>query len=96
MNERIWASEGNEWHLVISTTRLLSILANQPNLIPTRNRRKNVSKPLDIISECRHLLYSKPDTKHMIEELDKIEIQIQIQNSTSLENILRGQRVAFD
>lgn len=76
MNERVWAAEGNEWHLIQSTTRLLEILADQPYLIPTRNGQRIVQKPLELLYPCRDLLNLNPNTKAMVDELNGIEIRL--------------------
>lgn len=77
MSERIWAAEGNECHLVESTVTLLVIIATQPNLIATRNRRRVVCKAQELTSACRTFLYPKPDTKHLIDALTEIEAKLQ-------------------
>lgn len=77
MSERVWAAEGNEWHLVQSTTRLVAIIASQPQLIVSRNRRRVISKAQDLTSACRNLLYPKPDTGHFIRALTEIEAKLQ-------------------
>lgn len=76
MNERIWGNEGNEWHLVQSTTILVGMLAAQPHIIPQRNRRRIVGKTNDLISACRNLLYPKPGTQDLVNALDKIENEL--------------------
>lgn len=77
MNERIWAAEGNEWHLIQSISCLMGNLASNPNLIPIRNRRRVVSKAQDLASACRNLLYPKPDKKHLIDALVEVEAKLQ-------------------
>lgn len=76
MNERVWAAEGNEWHLIESTTRLLEILTEQPYLIPTRNGQRVVLKPLELLYACRTLLNLNPNTKAMVDKLNGIEIRL--------------------
>lgn len=77
MNERIWGNEGNEWHLVQSTTQLVGMLADQPHLVAQRNRRRIVGKTNDLISACRNLLYPKPGTQLLVNALDVIESRLQ-------------------
>lgn len=77
MNERIWATAGNEWHLVLSTTRLVSVIVNEPSLVGQRNRRRLVSKAQDLTSACRNLLYPKPDTQSLIDALIAIETKLE-------------------
>lgn len=77
MNERVWGNEGNEWHLVQSTTILVSMLTVHPHMVPQRNRRRIVGKTNDLISACRNLLYPKPGTQDLVNALDKIEIELQ-------------------
>lgn len=38
LNERVWANEGNEWHLVQSSIRVITLLANGANKIWNRNK----------------------------------------------------------
>lgn len=77
MNERIWATTGNEWHLVQSTTQMVAMLAAQPNLVQARNRRRLYSKAQELTSACRNLLYPKPGTQHLIDALVEIEQRLQ-------------------
>lgn len=77
MNERIWATAGNEWHLVQATTRLVAMIANEPTMIGQRNRRRIVSKAQDLTSACRNLLYPKPDTQLLIDALIEIETKLE-------------------
>ncbi|KAJ6646130.1 Nuclear pore complex protein [Pseudolycoriella hygida] len=79
MNERVWATEGNEYHLVQATTRLIAAIVAQPNLISARNRRRVVLKAQDLTSACRSVLHPKPlnDTRYMIDALLDIEAKLQ-------------------
>lgn len=38
INERIWANEGNEWHLVQSSIRVITLLANNAHSIWSRSK----------------------------------------------------------
>lgn len=76
MNERIWSLEGNEWHLVQASTRLVSIIASQPTLISIRNRRRLISKALEFCSCLKTTLYPKPDTKQLVDALIEIEAKL--------------------
>lgn len=76
VNERIWANEGNEWHLVESITRLVNMLTSQPHLIPIRSRTRIVAKAQELVSACRNVLYPKPDTKDMQNKLHEIEAKL--------------------
>lgn len=81
MSERIWANEGNEHHLVRSTTQLVSMLADQPHLVAPRNRRRTIGKTIDLISACRNVMYPKlgrnPTAETMVNELKSIEQKLQ-------------------
>lgn len=77
MNERVWATEGNEWHLVEATARLVALLAEQAARIPVRQRRRVVAKAQELMSTCRNLLYPKPGTKQLIDALVQIEAKLQ-------------------
>lgn len=76
MNERVWTNEGNEWHLVQSTTKLVELLTTQPHIIPIRNRTRIVAKAQELASACRNLLYPKPHTEHMQNQLHEIEAKL--------------------
>lgn len=76
VNERVWLNEGNEWHLVESTTRLLEMLTSQTHLIPIRGRTRIVAKAQELISVCRNLLYPKPNTEFMQNKLHEIEAKL--------------------
>lgn len=78
MNERVWATEGNEWHLVEATARLVSVLAEQAGVrIAARQRRRVMAKAQELMSTCRNLLYPKPGTKALIDSLVQIEAKLQ-------------------
>lgn len=38
MNERIWANEGNEWHLIHSAIRVVTLLADNAQAIWYRSK----------------------------------------------------------
>lgn len=76
VNERVWQSEGNEWHLVEATTRLVELLTSQPHLIPIRGRTRIVAKAQELVSACRNLLYPKPNTELMQNKLHEIEAKL--------------------
>lgn len=76
VNERVWLNEGNEWHLVESTTRLVDMLTSQTHLIPIRGRTRIVAKAQELVSACRNLLYPKPNTELMQNKLHEIEAKL--------------------
>lgn len=76
LNERIWGTPGNEHYLIKSVDQFTSYIARQPNLI-TKNRMKIVAKVQDITSACLNLLYTKPDTKVLIDSLRDTQTRIQ-------------------
>lgn len=76
VNERVWLNEGNEWHLVESTTRLLDMLTSQTHLIPIRGRTRIVAKAQELLSATRNLLYPKPNTEFMQNKLHEIEAKL--------------------
>lgn len=76
VNERIWLNEGNEWHLIDSTKRLVLLLVSQQHLIPIRSRTRIVAKAQELVSACRNLLYPKPNTELMQNELHEIEAKL--------------------
>lgn len=76
VNERIWLNEGNEWHLIDSTKRLVLMLVSQQHLIPVRSRTRIVAKAQELVSACRNLLYPKPNTELMQNELHEIDAKL--------------------
>lgn len=76
VNERIWLNEGNEWHLIDSTKRLVLLLVSQQQLIPIRSRTRIVAKAQELVSACRNLLYPKPNTELMQNELHEIDAKL--------------------
>lgn len=76
VNERLWQTEGNEWHLVDATTRLVDMLTSQTHLIPVRGRTRVVAKAQELVSACRNLLYPKPNTEQMQNKLHEIEAKL--------------------
>lgn len=77
MNERVWFAQGNEWHLVQATQRLVAILAEQPTLMSVKHRRRVMAKAQELVSACLNLLYTKPDTQHLIDQLRAVTAQLQ-------------------
>ncbi|XP_055921871.1 nuclear pore complex protein Nup154 [Eupeodes corollae] len=77
MNERVWANEGNEWHLVQSSIKVVNLLANSANTIPTRSKRRIVAKAQDIVSACLNLCYPKPGTDRLQQALKELQSRLQ-------------------
>lgn len=78
MNERVWQTEGNEWHLVEATAHLVSELADTiGQRVALRQRRRVLAKAQELTSTCRNLLYPKPGTKRLIDVLVQIEARLQ-------------------
>lgn len=76
VNERVWLNEGNEWHLVESTIKIVDVLTTQSHLIPIRGRTRIVAKAQELVSACRNLLYPKPNTEFMQNKLHEIEARL--------------------
>ncbi|XP_052892720.1 nuclear pore complex protein Nup154 isoform X2 [Anopheles moucheti] len=77
MNERIWVTEDDELYLIRSTSALLSLIVNQPKLIPFKDRRKVMSKSQDLISAALNILYTKPDTQPLIDVFRDTQSKLQ-------------------
>lgn len=77
MNERVWFAQGNEWHLIQATVNVVGILAAQPTLASVKHRRRIMAKALDLVSACLNLLYTKPDTQHLIDALRELQAKLQ-------------------
>ncbi|XP_035916028.1 nuclear pore complex protein Nup154 [Anopheles stephensi] len=77
MNERIWVTENDELYLIRSTAGLLSLIVNQPKLIPFKDRRKVMSKSQDLISAALNILYTKPDTQPLIDVFRDTQSKLQ-------------------
>ncbi|XP_075151882.1 nuclear pore complex protein Nup154 isoform X2 [Haematobia irritans] len=76
INERIWASESNEWHLVQSSIRLISLLLNAAHNIWSRSRRRIFGKAQDMVSVCLNLCYQKPGTECMQQSLKELQCSL--------------------
>lgn len=76
MNERVWVTEEDELYLVRSTSKLLSIVASQPSLVPLKDRRKVVAKSQDLISACLSILYTKPDGQQHVDQLRETQSKL--------------------
>uniref|UniRef100_A0A182M8L3 Nucleoporin Nup133/Nup155-like N-terminal domain-containing protein n=1 Tax=Anopheles culicifacies TaxID=139723 RepID=A0A182M8L3_9DIPT len=77
MNERIWVTEDDELYLIRSTSALLSLIVNQPKLVPFKDRRKVMSKSQDLISAALNILYTKPDTQPLIDVFRDTQSKLQ-------------------
>ncbi|XP_055386049.1 nuclear pore complex protein Nup154 [Condylostylus longicornis] len=77
MNERVWANEGNETHLLKSTARLAASIASNSNQIPSRNRRRVAVKVQDLISACLNICYQKPGTENLQQILRETQSRLQ-------------------
>lgn len=77
MNERVWFSQGNEWHLVQATHNAVAILAGQPTLVAAKHRRMIIAKAQELVSACLNLLYTKPDTQGLIDKLRGLTAKLQ-------------------
>ncbi|KAM7353005.1 nuclear pore complex protein Nup154 [Cochliomyia hominivorax] len=77
LNERIWANEGNEWHLVQSSIRVVTLLANNAHSIWSRSKRRIIGKAQDMVSVCLNLCYQKPGTESMQQSLKELQCRLQ-------------------
>uniref|UniRef100_A0A182QXT3 Nucleoporin Nup133/Nup155-like N-terminal domain-containing protein n=1 Tax=Anopheles farauti TaxID=69004 RepID=A0A182QXT3_9DIPT len=77
MNERIWVTEEDELYLIRSTSTLLSLIGQQPKLIPLKDRRKVMAKSQDLISAALNILYTKPDTQPLIDVFRDAQSKLQ-------------------
>uniref|UniRef100_A0A182JU64 Nucleoporin Nup133/Nup155-like N-terminal domain-containing protein n=1 Tax=Anopheles christyi TaxID=43041 RepID=A0A182JU64_9DIPT len=77
MNERIWVTEDDELYLIRSTSALLSIIVNQPRLVPLKDRRKVMAKSQDLIAAALNILYTKPDTQSLIDVFRDTQSKLQ-------------------
>nr|CAA76635.1 Nup154 [Drosophila melanogaster] len=77
MNERVWANEGNEWHLIQSVIRVVSLLADNAQSIWYRSKRRIVGKAQDIVAGCLNICYQKPDTNRLQHSLKELQSQLQ-------------------
>ncbi|XP_036320971.1 nuclear pore complex protein Nup154 [Rhagoletis pomonella] len=77
MNERVWANEGNEWHLVQSSIRVVTLLCGNLRSIWHRSKRRILGKAQDIVSTCLSFCYQKPDTEHLRSSLKSLQCQLQ-------------------
>ncbi|XP_061397239.1 nuclear pore complex protein Nup154 [Musca vetustissima] len=77
INERIWANEGNEWHLVQSSIRVISLLSNNAHALWSRSRRRIIGKAQDMVSVCLNICYQKPGTERMQQTLKELQCNLQ-------------------
>ncbi|XP_011199843.2 nuclear pore complex protein Nup154 [Bactrocera dorsalis] len=77
MNERVWANEGNEWHLVQSSIRVVTLLCGQIRSMWNRSKGRIVGKAQDIVSTCLSFCYQKPDTEQLRNALKTLQCQLQ-------------------
>lgn len=75
-NERVWLTEGNEFHLLEALAQLLESFTVSPQLVTSVDRRSTVAKAMDVISNCLAFLYSKPDTTELIQRLRGIQSKL--------------------
>ncbi|XP_067621641.1 nuclear pore complex protein Nup154 [Eurosta solidaginis] len=77
MNERVWANEGNEWHLVQSSIRVVTLLCGNMRSMWHRSKRRIFGKAQDIVSTCLSFCYQKPDTEQLRNTLKSLQCQLQ-------------------
>ncbi|EDV98990.1 GH13295 [Drosophila grimshawi] len=77
MNERIWANEGNEWHLIQSAIRVVTLLADNAPAIWYRSKRRILGKAQDIVAACLNICYQKPDTNRLQHSLKELQCRLQ-------------------
>ncbi|XP_017059277.1 nuclear pore complex protein Nup154 [Drosophila ficusphila] len=77
MNERVWANEGNEWHLIQSAIRVVSLLADNAQSIWYRSKRRIIGKAQDIVAGCLNICYQKPDTNRLQHSLKELQSRLQ-------------------
>ncbi|KAJ4448862.1 hypothetical protein ANN_00253 [Periplaneta americana] len=75
-NERIWLTEGNEFHLVEALAQLVESFTFSPQLVNSVDRRATIAKASDVISNCLAVLYSKPDTSDLIQRLRGVQAKL--------------------
>ncbi|KAH8397600.1 hypothetical protein KR215_001922, partial [Drosophila sulfurigaster] len=77
MNERIWANEGNEWHLIQSAIRVVTLLSDNAQAIWYRSKRRILGKAQDIVAACLNICYQKPDTNRLQHSLKELQCRLQ-------------------
>lgn len=75
-NERVWLTEGNEFHLVEALAQLVESFTVNPQMVNSVDRRATIAKASDVISNCLAVLYSKPDTVDLIHRLRGIQSKL--------------------
>ncbi|XP_043495408.1 nuclear pore complex protein Nup155 isoform X2 [Polistes fuscatus] len=68
-NTRIWLNKGNEFHLIDSTANLINYIIQNQNITNSFNREKLIVKCQDVVSKCLTILFSKPNSEHLIAKL---------------------------
>ncbi|XP_020807415.1 nuclear pore complex protein Nup155 [Drosophila serrata] len=77
MNERVWANEGNEWHLIESAIRVVTLLADNAQTVWYRSKRRIIGKAQDIVAGCLNICYQKPDTNRLQNSLKELQSRLQ-------------------
>ncbi|XP_068150657.1 nuclear pore complex protein Nup154 [Drosophila tropicalis] len=77
MNERIWANEGNEWHLIQSAVRVVTLLVDNVQAIWFRSKRRIIGKAQDIVGACLNICYQKPDSNRLQHSLKELQCRLQ-------------------
>ncbi|XP_001605127.2 nuclear pore complex protein Nup155 isoform X2 [Nasonia vitripennis] len=72
-NNRTWLNEGNEFHLIESTTNLVNYFITNSNITNAFIRRKIITRCQDVISKCLTTLFSKPNGGELISKLRSIQ-----------------------
>lgn len=76
-NDPVWLTHGSANHLLIVMTRLLELFANNPNIIPARERRHFLVRCQDVVGSCLGFLYTKHDTKNLVQEFRSIQAKLE-------------------
>ncbi|KAL0269136.1 UNVERIFIED_CONTAM: hypothetical protein PYX00_006963 [Menopon gallinae] len=83
-NDRTWALEGNEFHIIETVAELCSHFADNPHIVPPSERRSAVTRSRDIISNCLLTLYAKTNTQELIAVLKGVEARLKRMEGLSL------------
>ncbi|KAK6639409.1 hypothetical protein RUM43_007682 [Polyplax serrata] len=83
-NDRTWALEGNEFHIIETIAAMCAYFADTPHIVLAPERRAAVTKSRDVISNCLLSLYAKTQTQELINVLKGIESRLKRMEGLSL------------
>lgn len=73
LNDRSWLQKGNEFYLIETIAAIGENIIDNPKLMKPSEKKMLLMNLQDLISNCLSMLYSRPDTKALINQLKSIQ-----------------------